>query len=88
MKKLCYIPFERQFSRGKESQEKLQRAKLGHMPLLKRKPYELSNPPDDLNPKDLVFQVRITKEIFKDYQYPIDMFAYTLLFICLNCKMI
>ena len=76
MKKLCYIPFERQFSRGKESQEKLQRSKLGPMPLLKRKPYELSNPPDDLNPKDLVFQVRITKEIFKDYQYPI--------YICLH----
>eukprot|EP00250_Pteridium_aquilinum_P010427 c1937_g1_i1 orf=457-2190(+) len=38
------------------------------MPLLKRKPYDLSKPPNDLKSKDLVFQVRLTKEIFKDYE--------------------
>lgn len=38
------------------------------MPLLKRKPYGLSKPPEDLKPHELVFQVRFTKEIFKDYE--------------------
>lgn len=41
---------------------------LAHMPLLKRKPYDLSKPPDNLKPKELVFQVRFTKEIFRDYE--------------------
>ncbi|RZC54089.1 hypothetical protein C5167_012949 [Papaver somniferum] len=38
------------------------------MPLYKRKPFPLVDSPDDLEPRDLVFQVRFTKEIFKDYQ--------------------
>ncbi|KAJ8442237.1 hypothetical protein Cgig2_005177 [Carnegiea gigantea] len=38
------------------------------MPLLKRKPFSLLEPPKDLQPRELVFQVRFTKEIFKDYQ--------------------
>lgn len=38
------------------------------MPLLKRKAYALSKPPHDLQPHELVFQVRFTKEIFKDYE--------------------
>ncbi|KAI3887929.1 hypothetical protein MKX03_013164 [Papaver bracteatum] len=38
------------------------------MPLFKRKPFPLVDSPDDLEPRDLVFQVRFTKEIFKDYQ--------------------
>lgn len=41
---------------------------FGSMPLLKRKPYDLSKPPNNLKAKDLVFQVRSTKEIFKDYE--------------------
>ncbi|XP_052153801.1 uncharacterized protein LOC127771894 isoform X2 [Oryza glaberrima] len=38
------------------------------MPLLKRRPFFLLDPPKDLNPEDKVFQVRYTKEIFRDYQ--------------------
>ncbi|MCL7041692.1 hypothetical protein MKW94_004400 [Papaver nudicaule] len=38
------------------------------MPLFKKKPFPLVDSPDDLEPRDLVFQVRFTKEIFKDYQ--------------------
>ncbi|CAO2836991.1 unnamed protein product [Amaranthus hypochondriacus] len=38
------------------------------MPLLKRKPFSLLEPPSDLQPHDLVFQVRFTKEIIRDYQ--------------------
>ncbi|KAL3684941.1 hypothetical protein R1sor_002963 [Riccia sorocarpa] len=38
------------------------------MPLLKRKPYTLNSPPRDLRPDELVFQVRFTKEIFRDYE--------------------
>ncbi|XP_075083978.1 uncharacterized protein LOC107823788 [Nicotiana tabacum] len=37
------------------------------MPLYKRKPFALVEKPKDLKPNDLVFQVRFTKEIFKDY---------------------
>ncbi|OIT31846.1 PREDICTED: DDT domain-containing protein DDB_G0282237 isoform X1 [Nicotiana attenuata] len=37
------------------------------MPLYKRKPFALAEKPKDLKPNDLVFQVRFTKEIFKDY---------------------
>lgn len=40
------------------------------MPLLKKKPFTLSEPPSDLEPHERVYQVRITKEIFRDYQYP------------------
>ncbi|KAL2942749.1 Bromodomain adjacent to zinc finger domain protein 1A [Bienertia sinuspersici] len=38
------------------------------MPLLKRKTFSLLEPPNDLEPWELVFQVRFTKEIFRDYQ--------------------
>ncbi|KAG6658687.1 DDT domain-containing protein DDB_G0282237-like isoform X2 [Carya illinoinensis] len=38
------------------------------MPLLKRKPFSLAEPPKDLEPNELVYQVRFTKEIFRDYQ--------------------
>ncbi|KAH9330372.1 hypothetical protein KI387_002480, partial [Taxus chinensis] len=38
------------------------------MPLFKRKPFPLAEPPEDIKPNDLVFQIRFTKEIFKDYQ--------------------
>ncbi|KAG9129258.1 hypothetical protein Leryth_006472 [Lithospermum erythrorhizon] len=37
------------------------------MPLYKRKTFPLSEPAKDLKPQDLVFQIRFTKEIFKDY---------------------
>ncbi|XP_057817503.2 uncharacterized protein LOC131030630 isoform X1 [Cryptomeria japonica] len=38
------------------------------MPLFKRKPFPLARAPEDIKPNDLVFQIRFTKEIFKDYQ--------------------
>ncbi|KAL8130521.1 hypothetical protein V2J09_019676, partial [Rumex salicifolius] len=38
------------------------------MPLLKRSPFTLLEAPDDLEPHEHVFQVRFTKEIFRDYQ--------------------
>ncbi|KMT13378.1 hypothetical protein BVRB_4g084150 [Beta vulgaris subsp. vulgaris] len=38
------------------------------MPLLKRKPFSLLDSPKDLEPRELIFQVRFTKEIFRDYQ--------------------
>ncbi|XP_015571067.1 DDT domain-containing protein DDB_G0282237 isoform X1 [Ricinus communis] len=38
------------------------------MPLLKKKPFTLLEPPQDLKPNELVYQVRFTKEIFRDYQ--------------------
>ncbi|KAK3158196.1 hypothetical protein QOZ80_2AG0134040 [Eleusine coracana subsp. coracana] len=38
------------------------------MPLLKRKPFSLLEPPKDLDPKEKIFQIRFTKEIFRDYQ--------------------
>ncbi|KAI9114367.1 hypothetical protein K1719_014595 [Acacia pycnantha] len=37
------------------------------MPLLKRKPFVLAEPPKDLEPHVLVHQVRFTKEIFRYY---------------------
>lgn len=40
------------------------------MPLLKKKPHKLLEPPNDLKPYELVYQVRLTNEIFRDYQYP------------------
>ncbi|WRX10434.1 WSTF/Acf1/Cbp146 - like 1, partial [Theobroma cacao] len=40
------------------------------MPFFKRKPFGLAEPPKDLEPYELVYQVRFTKEIFRDYQYP------------------
>ncbi|XP_010912638.1 uncharacterized protein [Elaeis guineensis] len=38
------------------------------MPLYKRKPFSLAETPQHLDPQELVFQVRFTKEIFQDYQ--------------------
>ncbi|KAM7256245.1 hypothetical protein ACFE04_011986 [Oxalis oulophora] len=38
------------------------------MPLLKRKPFALKDPPKDLQRNEKVYQVRFTKEIFRDYQ--------------------
>lgn len=38
------------------------------MPLHKRKPFPLCDPPKDLDPNELVYQIRFTKEIFRDYQ--------------------
>jgi hypothetical protein len=40
------------------------------MPLYKRKLYTLMKPPKDLKLDEQVFQVRFTKEIFREYQYP------------------
>nr|XP_043638547.1 DDT domain-containing protein DDB_G0282237 [Erigeron canadensis] len=37
------------------------------MPLYKRKPFSLLERPDDLKSDELVFQIRFTKEIFRDY---------------------
>ncbi|CAI9758365.1 unnamed protein product [Fraxinus pennsylvanica] len=37
------------------------------MPLYRRKPFPLVEKPKDLKPQELVFQVRFTKEIFRDY---------------------
>ncbi|CAN4115326.1 unnamed protein product [Withania somnifera] len=37
------------------------------MPLYKRKPFALVEKPKDLKPNELVFQVRFTNEIFRDY---------------------
>ncbi len=52
------------------------------MPLLKRRPYTVMKPPKDLKPNEEVFQVRFTKEIFRDYQYPVILFF----FFC--CKLL
>ncbi|KAL5704141.1 hypothetical protein ACHQM5_022613 [Ranunculus cassubicifolius] len=38
------------------------------MPLYKRTPFPLVEPPESLEPHELVYQVRFTKEIFKDYR--------------------
>ncbi|KAF0932163.1 hypothetical protein E2562_008694 [Oryza meyeriana var. granulata] len=38
------------------------------MPLFKRKPFSLLEPPKDIDPKEKVFQIRFTREIFRDYQ--------------------
>ncbi|XP_031504524.1 uncharacterized protein LOC116267098 isoform X1 [Nymphaea colorata] len=38
------------------------------MPLFKRKPFPLAEVPPDLKPHELVFQVRFTMEIFRDYK--------------------
>ncbi|RYR66294.1 hypothetical protein Ahy_A03g012281 isoform A [Arachis hypogaea] len=37
------------------------------MPLLRRKPFSLADPPKDLKPDEHVYQIRFTKEIFRDY---------------------
>ena len=39
------------------------------MPLYNRKPFPLADRPTDLKPQEHVFQVRFTKEIFRDYGY-------------------
>ncbi|KAK7369561.1 hypothetical protein VNO80_11601 [Phaseolus coccineus] len=37
------------------------------MPLLRRKPFSLAEPPEELKPDEPVYQIRFTKEIFRDY---------------------
>ncbi|QCE15073.1 hypothetical protein DEO72_LG11g2081 [Vigna unguiculata] len=37
------------------------------MPLLRRKPFALVEPPIDLEPSESLFQIRFTKEVFRDY---------------------
>lgn len=50
------------------------------MPLFKRSPFPLAEPPKDLEPRELIFQVRFTKEIFRDYKYP---FLFVFYLFCL-----
>ncbi|CAA0839531.1 Unknown protein, partial [Striga hermonthica] len=38
------------------------------MPLYKKKPFALVEKPGDLNPEELVFQIQLTKEIFRSYK--------------------
>ncbi|CAL9081762.1 unnamed protein product [Musa textilis] len=38
------------------------------MPLYKKKPLSMSEAPEDLDPHEPVFQVRFTKEVFRDYE--------------------
>ncbi|OEL18747.1 hypothetical protein BAE44_0020233 [Dichanthelium oligosanthes] len=38
------------------------------MPLLKRTTFSLLEPPENLDPSEKVFQIRFTKEMFRDYQ--------------------
>ncbi|KAJ6820974.1 DDT domain-containing protein [Iris pallida] len=38
------------------------------MPLYKKKPFPLADPPQDLDPNELVYQIRFTMEIFRNYQ--------------------
>ncbi|XP_047310794.1 DDT domain-containing protein DDB_G0282237 [Impatiens glandulifera] len=38
------------------------------MPMYKRKPFPLLETPKDLKPQEFVYQVRFTKEIFRDYR--------------------
>ncbi|NP_001130568.1 uncharacterized isoform X2 [Zea mays] len=38
------------------------------MPLFDKKPFSLLEPPKDLDSKEKVFQIRFTKEIFRDYE--------------------
>ncbi|BAT79144.1 hypothetical protein VIGAN_02196700 [Vigna angularis var. angularis] len=37
------------------------------MPLLRRKPFALAEPPNDLEPCESLFRIRFTKEVFRDY---------------------
>ncbi|KAG2399473.1 uncharacterized protein HKW66_Vig0080450 [Vigna angularis] len=38
------------------------------MPLLRRKPFALAEPPNDLEPCESLFRIRFTKEVFRDYK--------------------
>lgn len=42
--------------------------KYNTMPLYKKKPFPMVDNPTDLSPDEAVFQVRFTKEIFRDYR--------------------
>lgn len=53
------------------------------MPLCKRKPFPLVKRPQDLKPQELVFLVRLTKEIFRDYGYP-SLLSLSLSWNCLS----
>jgi hypothetical protein len=57
---------------------------LGQMPLFDKKPFSLLEPPKDLDSKEKVFQIRFTKEIFRDYEYPFlnDAFAVKFAVVC------
>lgn len=52
------------------------------MPLFKRKTFPLAELPNDLEPHELVYQVRFTEEIFRGYEYPFFSFE-SLWFFCL-----
>ena len=58
------------------------------MPLFKKKPFSLLESPKHLDPEEKVFQIRFTKEIFLDYQYPLSRhccsLTKSLVFICLE----
>lgn len=41
------------------------------MPLLRRKAFALVEPPEDLKLDEQVYTIRYTKEIFRDYPYPL-----------------
>ncbi|XP_017979722.1 PREDICTED: DDT domain-containing protein DDB_G0282237 isoform X2 [Theobroma cacao] len=45
------------------------------MPFFKRKPFGLAEPPKDLEPYELVYQVRFTKEIFRDYHCQVGCYC-------------
>ncbi|KAL5989912.1 hypothetical protein ACLOJK_010807 [Asimina triloba] len=52
------------------------------MPLLKNKEFVLAEPPEDLQPTERVWQVRFTKEIFRDYEYPFNLSFMAMAFPC------
>jgi len=55
------------------------------MPLLRRKPFALAEPPNDLEPCERLFQIRFTKEIFRDYKYLLSfIYLYKILPVSLN----
>lgn len=54
------------------------------MPLYKRTPFLLAEPPKDLEPHEQVYQIRFTKEIFRDYEYPFVVFD-LLIYLSLIC---
>jgi len=42
---------------------------IAKMPLLRRLPFVSQPPPLDLNPDEQVFYLKMTNEIFRDYEY-------------------
>jgi len=49
------------------------------MPLLKKKPFVCEEPPDNLEPDDLVFYCKLTGEVFTDYESVI--FSFVIMFV-------